>query len=229
MLHEQDSPAFVIDTAELPGRALQRAIGVVYRPDRAPLAVLPCPHRRPVRRRRPHRRDAGRRAAGAHERVGDRRAARDVSVGGVGRRGVVGCRRVSFADGIEGRVTGLGERKAPAPRHGRTLPASRGVRRIGRGGTTRPALARWRVSIPHAEYLAKRRLLATTARLPPPQCRRIASPRQDEDAASSRPSFRTFSDTVHCFAQALGHLSRPPRRRCAQLSHSTCPIAQDAT
>jgi erythromycin esterase-like protein/predicted phosphoribosyltransferase len=33
LLHDQDVPAFVIDAADLEGRALERAIGVVYRPE----------------------------------------------------------------------------------------------------------------------------------------------------------------------------------------------------
>jgi erythromycin esterase-like protein len=33
LLHDQGAPAFVIDAEDLEGRALERAIGVVYRPE----------------------------------------------------------------------------------------------------------------------------------------------------------------------------------------------------
>ena len=61
---------------------LERAIGVIYRPEtERAQPLLPRAPRRPVRRRDPLRRDARRRAAGAHRRMGGRRGARALSVG----------------------------------------------------------------------------------------------------------------------------------------------------
>ena len=71
-----------------PARAARPAAGARDRRrlparDRAHLALLPRAARRPVRRGHPPRRDARARAARAHERMGGRRAARDLSMGGL--------------------------------------------------------------------------------------------------------------------------------------------------
>ena len=67
------------DSEPCGGPRLERAIGVIYRPDTgADQPLLPREPHSPVRRRDPLRSDASRRAAGTYGSLASRRSARDI-------------------------------------------------------------------------------------------------------------------------------------------------------
>jgi erythromycin esterase-like protein len=86
LFHETGEARLLIDASGTSGRRLERAIGVICRPKTERFShYFHARPRRPVRRRPPLRRDTGRAAPRAHERVAGGRAARDLSLGRLSR------------------------------------------------------------------------------------------------------------------------------------------------
>jgi len=85
LFHLLGEPRFLLDPSGLDERRLERAIGVIYKPETERVShYFEARLADQFERRDPHRRDPRSRAARAPERVGGRRAAGDLPLGRLG-------------------------------------------------------------------------------------------------------------------------------------------------